>query len=66
MVAREACFGVRMAAQPKANPATQRGQMLSQLLKRDGAKLRSQARLHAQRPSDAEDALQDACVQFLG
>ena len=39
--------------------------MLCQLLERDGAKLRSQARLHSQRPTDAEDALQDACVQFL-
>jgi len=39
--------------------------MLCQLLDRDGAKLRSQARLHAQRPSDAADAMQEACVQFL-
>jgi len=39
--------------------------MLCQLLERDAFRLRSQARLHAQRPSDAEDALQDACVQFL-
>jgi RNA polymerase sigma factor (sigma-70 family) len=55
-----------MAAQPKPKPADERrAQMLCQLLDRDGAKLRSQARLHAQRPADAEDALQDACVQFL-
>ncbi len=55
-----------MAAQPKRKPAAdRRGQMLCQLLEQDGAKLRSQARLHAQRPSDAEDALQEACVQFL-
>ncbi|MEK6252325.1 MAG: sigma factor-like helix-turn-helix DNA-binding protein [Actinomycetota bacterium] len=54
-----------MAAQPKPSPAHRRGEMLCQLLDRDGAKLRHQARLHAQRFSDAEDALQDACVQFL-
>jgi RNA polymerase sigma factor (sigma-70 family) len=65
MVARKACSAGRMAAQPKAKPATQRGQMLCGLLDRDGAKLRSQARLHAQRSADAEDALQDACVAFL-
>ena len=66
MVARGACSGGRMAAQPKPKPAGERrGQLLCRLLERDGAKLRSQARLHAQRPADAEDALQDACVQFL-
>ena len=54
-----------MAAQPKPSPATRRREMLCQLLDRDGPKLRHQARLHAQRPGDAEDALQDACVQFL-
>lgn len=66
MVARSACRDGRMAAQPKAKPAAdRRGEMLCQLLERDAFRLRSQARLHAQRPSDAEDALQDACVQFL-
>ncbi len=55
-----------MATQPQRKPTAQRrGEMLCGLLDRDGAKLRSQARLHAQRPTDAEDALQDACVQFL-
>ena len=55
-----------MAARPRQEPATQRrGELLCQLLDRDGSKLRSQARLHAQRPPDAEDALQDACVQFI-
>ena len=66
MVARKACIGGRMAAQTKSKPAAgRRGQMLCQLLDQDGAKLRSQARLHAQRPADAEDALQDPSVAFL-
>jgi RNA polymerase sigma factor (sigma-70 family) len=55
-----------MAAQPKPKPAAQRRrEMLCQLLDRDGPKLRRQARIHSQRPDDAEDALQEACVQFL-
>jgi RNA polymerase sigma factor (sigma-70 family) len=55
-----------MAAQPQPKPAAKRrGQMLGELLEREGAVLRRQARAHAQRPADAEDALQDACVQFL-
>ncbi len=66
MVARKACSAGRMATQPKRRPATERrGEILCGLLDRDGPKLRRQARLHAQRPADAEDALQDACVQFL-
>ncbi|MDP9276677.1 MAG: hypothetical protein M3O76_00520 [Actinomycetota bacterium] len=66
MIARDTCRAGRMAAQPKPKTAAERrGQMLCQLLEKDGAKLRSQARLHAQRPVDAEDALQEACVQFL-
>jgi DNA-directed RNA polymerase specialized sigma24 family protein len=55
-----------MAAQPRPKTATdRRGQMLCHLLEREGPVLRRQARLHAQRPADAEDALQDACVQFI-
>jgi RNA polymerase sigma factor (sigma-70 family) len=66
MVARGACRGGRMAAQSNAKPAARRrGEVLRELLDRDGPKLRRQARLHSQRPADAEDALQDACVQFL-
>jgi DNA-directed RNA polymerase specialized sigma24 family protein len=66
MVARGACRGGRMAAQPQPKPAAhRRGEMLERLLDRDGPKLRHQARLHSQRPAAAEDALQDACAQFL-
>jgi RNA polymerase sigma factor (sigma-70 family) len=66
MVARKACGGGRMAAQPQPKTAShRRGQMLTGLLEKDGAALRRQARAHAQRPADAEDALQDACVAFL-
>lgn len=66
MVARGACRGGRMAAQPQPKPtAKRRAQMLSELLEREGSVLRRQARLHAPRPADAEDAFQDACVQFL-
>jgi RNA polymerase sigma factor (sigma-70 family) len=55
-----------MAAQSKPKSAAQRrGEMLKGLLDRDGPKLRRQARVHSQRPGDAEDALQDACLQFL-
>jgi DNA-directed RNA polymerase specialized sigma24 family protein len=55
-----------MAAQPQPKPAAhRRGEMLERLLDRDGPKLRHQARLHSQRPAAAEDALQDACAQFL-
>jgi RNA polymerase sigma factor (sigma-70 family) len=35
------------------------------MLDRDHSKLLRQARRHSRRPEDAEDALGDACVQFL-
>jgi DNA-directed RNA polymerase specialized sigma24 family protein len=56
-----------MATQPKTEQlsAEQRGELLDNLLRDHGAKLRAQTRRNAQLPSDAEDALQDACIAFL-
>lgn len=56
-----------MATQPKTEQlsAQQRGELLEQLLTDHGAKLRAQTRRNAPLPSDAEDALQDACIAFL-
>jgi DNA-directed RNA polymerase specialized sigma24 family protein len=68
MLAREACGAAAlMATQPKSEQLSsqQRGELLDQLLKEHGAKLRAQTRRNSQLPSDADDALQDACVAFL-
>lgn len=42
-----------------------RAALLDRMLARHGARLRRQARYHSSCSTDAEDALQDACVQFL-
>lgn len=39
--------------------------LLDRLMREHGARFRRQARFHSERPQDAEDALGDACVQFL-
>jgi RNA polymerase sigma factor (sigma-70 family) len=39
--------------------------MLDRLLRDERARLMRQARSHSRRPEDADDALGDACVQFL-
>ncbi|HEY5709319.1 MAG TPA: sigma-70 family RNA polymerase sigma factor [Solirubrobacterales bacterium] len=39
--------------------------MLDRLLRTERARLMRQARFHSRRREDAEDALNDACVQFL-
>lgn len=39
--------------------------MLDRLLRAERRSLVRQARFHSRRPEDAEDALSDACVQFL-
>ncbi|HXV05529.1 MAG TPA: RNA polymerase sigma factor [Solirubrobacterales bacterium] len=39
--------------------------MLDRLLRTERGRLMRQARSHSRRPADAEDALSDACVQFL-
>lgn len=38
---------------------------LDRLMREHGARFLHQARFHSERPQDAEDALGDACVQFL-
>lgn len=67
MVARFACVGGRMAPQPQSprNQAQCRAQILDQLLRSERDRLLRQVRLHSRRRQDAEDALSDACVQFL-
>jgi RNA polymerase sigma factor (sigma-70 family) len=42
-----------------------RALLLDQLLRTEHRRLMSQARYHSRRTEDAEDALSDACVQFL-
>ena len=55
-----------MASRPhSAGPAAGRAALLDRLLHRHGAKLRRQAGYHSNSAADAEDALQNACVQFL-
>jgi RNA polymerase sigma factor (sigma-70 family) len=56
-----------MAPQPQSHrddPAP-RAQLLDQLLRTKRPQLLGQARRHSRRAQDAEDALGDACVQFL-
>jgi RNA polymerase sigma factor (sigma-70 family) len=67
MVARFACAGGRMASQPQ-NQRSQRGsrgETLEELLASERSSLSRQARTHSKRAEDAEDALSEACVQFL-
>jgi RNA polymerase sigma factor (sigma-70 family) len=52
-------------AKPKTNDPARNGQILEELLIAHGPTLRRQASRHSQRPSDAEDALQDAAALFL-
>jgi RNA polymerase sigma factor (sigma-70 family) len=58
-----------MAAQPDSRPGADRrdrnAQLLEEILRRDEHRLRRQARRHAQFPSDADDALQTAYLQFI-
>lgn len=51
-------------AAPSESRST-RAELLESLLARHGSALRRQAARNVQRPADAEDALHDACVQFL-
>jgi RNA polymerase sigma factor (sigma-70 family) len=51
---------------PSAEPTARRSHILTALLTHHRSALQRQAAKHSQRPADAEDALQDACVQFLG
>ena len=55
-------------ASPPQNQAVEqerRAQALDQLLRAERRHLMHQARFHSRRIEDAEDALSDACVQFL-
>jgi RNA polymerase sigma factor (sigma-70 family) len=55
-----------MPTKTKSPSATaRRAEVLNQVLARHRADLRHQAARHAPRPAEAEDALQDACVQFM-
>jgi RNA polymerase sigma factor (sigma-70 family) len=57
-----------MDAQPKSRESVdheRNAALLMELLTQAGSQLRSQARRNARNATDAEDALQDACVQFL-
>ncbi|HEY2333633.1 MAG TPA: RNA polymerase sigma factor [Solirubrobacterales bacterium] len=67
MVARFVCAGGRMASQPRnqRNQRGRRGAILEALLDSERSSLLRQARGHSKRVADAEDALGDACVQFL-
>ena len=62
-------MAARMDAQPQSRATvdqkTRNGALLLELLSRAGPQLRSQARRNAPNEADAEDALQDACLQFL-
>lgn len=68
MVARFACAG---AAWPPSHISTppqetgRRAQILERLLRAERAQLLRHVRFHSERVQDAEDALDDACVQFL-
>ncbi len=52
-------------ASPRPRTPAEQGALLECLLARHGALLRAQARRHSRGEDDAEDALQDAAVQFL-
>ncbi len=52
-------------ASPRPRTPAEQGALLERLLARHGALLRAQARRHSRDHHDAEDALQDAGVQFL-
>jgi RNA polymerase sigma factor (sigma-70 family) len=67
MVARFACGGGRMASQPQhqQSQSERRGEILEELLASERSSLSRQARTHSKRAEDAEDALSEACVQFL-
>ncbi|HVC07288.1 MAG TPA: hypothetical protein VND98_06885 [Solirubrobacterales bacterium] len=56
-----------MASQSQSpnHQAERRAQILDRLLRSERSRLLRQVRFHSQRLEDAEDALSDACVQFL-
>lgn len=56
-----------MASPPQSRSAERekRALALDRLLRAERGRLLRQARFHSRHPQDAEDALSDACVQFL-
>lgn len=57
-----------MAPQPDRQSRRKResrGGILGELLRAERGQLMHQARFHSRRPEDAEEALSDACVEFL-
>ena len=67
MVARVRVRGGGMATQPQSprEKRRRRASALDQLLRGKRGALLRQARFHSRRIEDADDALSDACVQFL-
>lgn len=67
MVARCACAGGRVATRPtsRRSPSERRARILDDLLAAKGTVLRKQAARNAPSPADAEEALQDGCLEFL-
>jgi RNA polymerase sigma factor (sigma-70 family) len=70
MLAREACLGLAMHAQPSPSPArrddllARRSNILDELLRSHIRELKGIARYHSP-PAEVDDALQDACMSFL-
>lgn len=56
-----------MAPQPQSpsNERARRAQLLDRLLRAERARLLRQARFHSHCTEDSEDALSEACIQFL-
>jgi RNA polymerase sigma factor (sigma-70 family) len=50
---------------PRQEKKDRNADLLDRLMREHGARLLHQARFHSEREQDAEDALGDACVQFL-
>jgi len=67
MVARCACAGGRVATRPtsRRSPSERSARILDDLLAAKGTVLRKQAARNAPSPADAEEALQDGCLEFL-
>jgi RNA polymerase sigma factor (sigma-70 family) len=66
MVARCACGGARMATPPHSEERSERrARILAEALAAGRQALRRQAARNARRAADAEEALQDACLEFL-
>ncbi|MEX2105567.1 MAG: hypothetical protein WD810_01580 [Solirubrobacterales bacterium] len=66
MVARFACGAAGMATRPESGDrAARRAEILAEALAEGGKALRAQASRHARSAAEADDALQQACVEFL-